>query len=82
MSVRQELTYLGVALVAGGLGLLAGLLFAPASGRETRRMIGRRIDEEKEQLVRKGQRAIEDVTDYVEDQIEEGKRKLSKVVRS
>jgi hypothetical protein len=45
-------------------------------------MIGRRIDEEKEHLVRKGQRAIEDVSDYVEDQIEEGKRKLSKVVRS
>jgi gas vesicle protein len=82
MSLRQELPYLGVALVAGGLGLLAGLLIAPASGRETRRMIGRRIDEEKEHLVRKGQRAIEDVTDYVEDQIEGGKRKLNKVVRS
>ena len=82
MSFRQELTYLGVALVAGGLGLLAGLLIAPASGRETRRTIGRRMDEEKEQLVRKGRRAIEDVTDYVEDQIEEGKRKLGKAVRS
>jgi gas vesicle protein len=82
MSLRQDFTYLGVALVAGGLGLLAGLLIAPASGRETRRMIGRRMDEEKEQLVRKGKRAIEDVTDYVEDQIEEGKRKLSKAVRS
>jgi hypothetical protein len=45
-------------------------------------MIGRRIDEEKEQLVRKGKRAVEDVTDFVEDQIEGGKRKLSKAVRS
>ncbi len=80
-SLKQDLTYLGVALVAGGLGLLAGLLVAPASGRETRRMIGRRLDEEKDMLVRKGQRALEDVTDYVEDQIDEGKRKLNKVVR-
>ena len=80
-SLKQDLTYLGVALIAGGLGLLVGLLVAPASGRETRRMIGRRLDEEKDHLVRKGQRAIEDVADYVEDQIDEGKRKLNKVVR-
>jgi gas vesicle protein len=80
-SLKQDLTYLGVALVAGGLGLLAGLLVAPASGRETRRKIGRRLDEEKDVLVRKGQRALEDVADYVEDHIDEGKRKLNKVVR-
>ena len=53
-SLKQDLTYLGVALIAGGLGLLVGLLVAPASGRETRRMIGRRLDEEKDHLVRKG----------------------------
>ena len=80
-SLKQDLTYLGVALIAGGLGLLVGLLVAPASGRETRRMIGRRLDEEKDHLVRKGQRALADVADYVEDQIDEGKRKLNKVVR-
>jgi gas vesicle protein len=80
-SLKQDLTYLGVALVAGGLGLLAGLLVAPASGRDTRRKIGRRLDEEKDVLVRKGQRALEDVADYVEDHIDEGKRKLNKVVR-
>jgi len=80
-SLKQDLTYLGVALIAGGFGLLVGLLVAPASGRETRRMIGRRLDEEKDHLVRKGQRALEDVADYVEDQIDEGKRKLNKVVR-
>jgi len=80
-SLKQDLTYLGVALIAGGLGLLVGLLVAPASGRETRRMIGRRLDEEKDVLVRKGQRALEDVADYVEDHIDEGKRKLNKVVR-
>ena len=81
MSMRQDLTYVGIALVAGGLGLLAGLLLAPASGRETRRMIGRRFDEEKDYLLRRGQRAIEGVADYVEDQFEEGKRKLDKAVR-
>ena len=80
--MRQNLTYVGIALVAGGLGLLAGLLLAPASGRETRRMIGRRLDEEKDYLFRRGQRALEGVSDYVEDHFEEGKRKLSKAVRS
>ena len=81
-TMRQELTYVGIALVAGGLGLLAGLLLAPASGRETRRMIGRRLDEEKDYLLRRGQRAIEGVTDYVEEQLEEGKRKLGKATKS
>ncbi len=80
-SLKQNLTYLGVALIAGGFGLLAGLLVAPASGRETRRKIGRRLDEEKDTLVRMGQHALEDVAEYVEDQLDEGKRKLSKVVR-
>lgn len=69
-------TYLGVALAGGVVGALAGLLLAPAPGRDTRR----RISEEAEDLALKGQRMIEGVADYVQETFEDGRRTLTRVV--
>lgn len=64
-----------MALAAGVVGALAGLLLAPAPGRDTRR----RISEEAEDFARRGQRVIEGVADYVQETLEDGRRTLSHV---
>lgn len=63
--MSRSLKYLGAALAGGALGALLGLLVAPAPGRETRRKLARRIAEEKEALLRKGQRAISQFTEAI-----------------
>jgi len=89
----QSLKYVGVALTAGVVGAAVALLIAPASGRETRKRLSRRFDEEsrrmgrnlreeKENLLKKGREAFEGVTDFVTDEIESAQKKLSKVVRA
>lgn len=75
-SGSRNLTYVGIGLLGAAVGVIAGLLAAPAPGRETRRRLSRRIVEEKDALLRKGQLAVEGVTDYIEDT----GRKLSSVV--
>jgi gas vesicle protein len=59
---------------------MVAYLTAPASGAETRRRIARRVEDEKNELLRKGQRAVGHAADYLEDQLKQGKRKLSQVV--
>jgi gas vesicle protein len=68
-------TYFGVALAGGVVGALAGLLLAPAPGRDTRR----RLSEEAEDLARQGQRVIEGVADYVVETFQDGRRTLRRV---
>jgi len=63
----RNLTYVGIGLLGAAVGIVAGLLAAPAPGRETRRRLSRRIVEEKDALLRKGQLAVEGVTDYIGD---------------
>jgi gas vesicle protein len=58
------------------VGIVAGLLVAPAPGRETRRRLTRRIGEEKDALLRRGHLAMEGVTDY----LQETGRRVSDVV--
>jgi hypothetical protein len=53
------LKYFGIALAAAGAGVLAGVLVAPASGRETRRRWTRRLENEAEQLKRTTRRLRE-----------------------
>jgi gas vesicle protein len=71
-SGRHTLTYVGIGLLGAVAGAVAGLLLAPAPGRDTRRRLGQRLAEEKEALVRRGQLAVEGVTDV----LEEGRRIL------
>ena len=89
----QSLKYVGVALTAGIVGAAVALLMAPASGRETRKRLSRRFDEEsrkmsrtlrdeKDNLLKKGREAFEDVADYVSDEIESAQKKISKAVRA
>jgi gas vesicle protein len=64
---RSNVTYVGIGLLGAAVGIVAGLLVAPAPGRETRRRLSRRIGEEREALLRKGQLAVEGVTDYLQE---------------
>jgi gas vesicle protein len=88
----SSLKYVGVALTAGIVGAAVALLIAPASGRDTRRRIGRRFEEEsrrmgrslrseKENLLRKGREALEDVADYVNDELNAAQKKISKAIQ-
>jgi gas vesicle protein len=72
--------YAGWALVGGVVGTTLAYLTAPASGAETRRRIARRVEDEKEALLRKGERAVGDAANYLEEQLKQGKRKLSQLV--
>jgi gas vesicle protein len=73
---NSSVTYVGIGLLGAAVGIVAGLLVAPAPGHETRRRLTRRIGEEKEALVRKGQLAVEGVTDY----LQETGRRVNRVV--
>lgn len=64
---RSSFTYVGIGLLGAAVGIIAGLLVAPAPGRETRRRLSRRIGEEKDALLRQGHLAVEGVTDYLQD---------------
>jgi gas vesicle protein len=86
------LKYVGVALTAGIVGAAVALLMAPASGRDTRRRISRRLEEEsrrmgrtfrseKEQLLKKGREALEDVAEYVNDELHAAQKKISKAIQ-
>ena len=71
---RNE-TYLGLVLVGATIGAVAGLLLAPAPGRETRRKLARRIVDEKDAAARSSRRAI----DYVQERVAEGRERLARV---
>jgi gas vesicle protein len=87
----HTLKTLGVVLAAGLIGAAVALLLAPTSGEETRRRLSRGVDDEKRRmmkkinreranLVKRGRRAIEEVTDIVTDELEAAQKKISKVV--
>lgn len=56
---RGTSTYVGVALLGGVVGVLVGLLVAPAPGNETRRRIARRSIEDQELLLRRAEMGID-----------------------
>jgi gas vesicle protein len=83
--------YLGVAVTAGLVGAGIALLLAPASGEDTRRRLARSLDDEKrrmakkinrekENLFKRGRQAVEDVSEFVSDEIEAAQKKIAKVV--
>jgi len=57
----------GIALAGGTLGYIAGVLSAPASGRDTRRRLGRRLDDEKAELQRKAEHSLRDAKRTIAD---------------
>ena len=72
--MEDKLRYVGVALVAGTVGALVALLIAPQSGRDTRKLIRKRYNRERDELTKKGRRLVEDAEDYVADRLDEGRR--------
>ena len=69
------------------------LLLAPQSGRETRRKLGRRFEEEsrrmsrtlqneKENLMKKGRETLDDVAEYVNEELNSAQKKISKMVQA
>jgi gas vesicle protein len=76
MNTRESLGVLALLAAGSTVGFLAGLLAAPASGRETRRRLGRRLEDETEHLARRGRQAAR----HVGDRIEEGQRAVSEAV--
>ena len=77
MTLKQGLKYFGVALVGGGIGGILGVLFAPASGQETRRMLSRRMDEAKEDLVKSGERLVGRIVERAEEGIKDVRRRIA-----
>ena len=66
-SGRRARTYVGIGILGAVAGAVAGILLAPAPGRDTRRRVGQRLAMEKDALVRRGQLAVEGVTDVFEE---------------
>jgi gas vesicle protein len=57
--MKKNLGFVGWALVGGAVGAAVALLTAPSSGRETRERLGRRIQDGKQGLLRRGRRALD-----------------------
>ena len=74
-----RLKYVGIALVAGTVGAAVALLLAPDSGVNTRRKMKKRLERERALLAKRSRRALQQAGEYVEDQVDEG-RKLAEGV--
>jgi gas vesicle protein len=64
--------YAGFAVLGGAVGAALALLYAPASGTETRRKLARRIEDEREAFSQRG-RALQ-------ESIREGRRRVAAAV--
>jgi gas vesicle protein len=73
---QRNLTYLAMALLGGAVGAAIGLLAAPAPGRQTRR----RLADEAEGVLERGQDVMQGVADYVQEALGEGRRTLNRVI--
>ena len=70
--MSKAVRYSGLALLGGAVGAAVALLYAPASGAETRRRLAWRIEEERESLAQRGRE--------IQGSIREGRRRLASVV--
>ncbi|MBI3932722.1 MAG: YtxH domain-containing protein [Acidobacteria bacterium] len=59
--MTPKLKHLGWALAGAAIGAAVGLFTAPASGRETRRRLSRRLTEETEDLILESRRRLAEV---------------------
>jgi gas vesicle protein len=75
-----RLRYVAVAVVAGTVGAAVALLLAPDSGRNTRRKLRRRLERERDVLLRRGHELAEDAGEYVEARLKDGRKIVGRVV--
>src|SRR5258705_13016211 len=69
-----KLGCVAVAFVAGAVGAAVALLLAPDTGRNTRRKVMRRLQRERERLVRQGREMAEEAGEYVEARLKDGRK--------
>jgi len=74
MTTRESLGVFGLTVAGCTVGFLAGVLTAPRSGRDTRKRIGRYLDDERDALVRRGRDVASNLGERVEQGLESGKR--------
>ena len=88
----QGLRYVGGLLLVGAVGAAVGLLMAPARGDRVRRRLVRNMDDHKRRLVKslnrqkadllkRGRAALEDVGDYVVDELQQAGRRMARAAR-
>jgi len=53
MTLDKTIKYAGLAIAGGAVGAAIGMLIAPASGAETRKLISDRIESEREEFLRR-----------------------------
>lgn len=70
--MSKALKYSGFALAGSAVGAALALLYAPASGAETRRRLSRRIQDERDALQAHGR--------AVRESISEGRRRIASAV--
>jgi gas vesicle protein len=75
-----RLRYVAVAVVAGTVGAAVALLMAPDSGRNTRRKVLRRLERERDMLLRRGREMADDAGEYVEARLKDGRKIVGRVV--
>jgi gas vesicle protein len=66
---KQVAKAVGAAVAGAAIGYVAGALTAPAKGSETRKRIGRKIEEETETLARKAKNTVKDARVKIADVI-------------
>lgn len=83
-----------LAAVGGALvGASAALLYAPATGGETRKRLSKRLDREKKVLskqlerqrrvlAKKGREVLDEAADYLSDELHDASRKIVRMVGS
>jgi len=66
---KQVAKTVGAVVAGAAIGYVAGTLTAPAKGSETRRRIGRKIEEETADLTRKAKNTMDDARTKLADAI-------------
>ena len=73
----KTMSYLGFFLAGAGIGAGFALLFAPRTGRDTRRYLARRADESKDYVSSRGR----DLYRHAEDAVGRGKEWAGKLAQ-
>lgn len=74
---RNRLSLVGTTVAAASVGFLAGVLAAPRSGRRTRRRLGRRLEGQRDEWVRRGRHAASDLAGDVGGRFEDARQAVS-----
>jgi gas vesicle protein len=80
MKTTEAVRLAGVALAGAALGAGLALLFAPEEGRRLRRRLGRRVQREAGDVMRKAREAVADAGECLEEEVEAAYEKAARLV--